>query len=388
MNHHFSPASAASLPQRRRRLKPLALALIAAFPVYGGAQTAIVRPPAPAPAAVPKPLPGWRVSGTGAPAPTNQANAAGGTDQTIVQTSQRGIYNWQSFDIGAASSVTFSFPGSDSSALNRVLGSSAPSQIFGSLRSIYANPVAGKAPLVGGSIYLINANGILFGRNAQVNVGSLVASTLNLGDADFNSGLTTAITGSNPAFSYQGAPELFTDAHNFVVVDPGATITTPNGGRVFLFAKNVQNAGTITTPGGQTVLAAGSEVFLNDPTAELLYASEVNPAFPALRGLLVEVGQGSGTATNLAGGVIDTPRGNATLVGMAVNQSGRISATTSVNENGSVMLLARGNTQVTSGNGVTVKRATTSGTLTLGSGSRIEIAPDTTPAADGKTGSG
>ena len=385
--NYFLAHDSAVLKSRpgRRRLKPLALALIAAFPVCGLAQTAIVRPPAPAPTTVPKTLPGWRVSGTGAPAPTNKANAAGGIDQTIDQTSQRGIYNWQSFDIGSASSVTFSFPSIDSSALNRVLGSSAPSQIFGSLRSVYANPEAGKAPLVGGSIYLINANGILFGRNAQVNVGSLVASTLNLSDADFTSGLTGAITGSNPAFSYQGAPELFTDERNFVVVDPGATITTPNGGRVFLFAKNVQNAGTITTPGGQTVLAAGSEVFLNDPTAELLYASEVNPDFPALRGLLVEVGQGSGTAMNLAGGTINTPRGNATLVGMAVNQSGRISATTSVNENGSVMLLARGSAQATTGNGVTVKRATTAGTLTLGSGSQIEIAPDTTSGADGKT---
>ncbi|WP_424439265.1 DUF222 domain-containing protein, partial [Microbacterium sp.] len=53
-----------------------------------------------------------------------------------------------------------------------------------------------------------------------------------------------------------------------------ATLTTASGGRVFLFAEEVINGGRIETPGGQTVLAAGSEVYLQDPTREKLYASE------------------------------------------------------------------------------------------------------------------
>ena len=251
------------------------------------------------------------------------------------------------------------------------------------MKSQYTNPEAGKAPLVGGSIYLINQNGILFGGTAQVNTGALIASTLNLTDADFNTGLARSITGADPGFRYGGVADLFTDSANYVRVDAGANITTASGGRVFLFAKNVQNAGTISTPGGQTALAGGGEVYLNDPTQETLYASEVNPRFPATRGLLVEVGKGNGSASNMAGGVIDVPRGNATLVGMAVNQSGRISATTSVAENGSVMLLARGNATALD-SGVLTKRATTSGALTLGVGSQIVIAPDATLGADGK----
>ncbi len=365
-------------------LTPIAWALLAAFPLSAASQSAVPRPAPPPVNAVPKPLPGWRVSGTGAAAPVNRGNASGGVDQTIDQSSQRGIYNWQSFDIGSASSVTFAFPNKDSSALNRIVGSTAPSQIFGALRSQYANPTAGGAPLVGGSIYLINANGILFGRGAKVDTGALVASTLNLTDSDFATGLASSITSLNPSFRYEGSPALFTDERNFVLVDPGATITTASGGRVFLFAKNVQNGGSIATPGGQTVLAAGSEVYLSDPTREPLYASEANPSYPALRGLLVEVGRGNGSASNLAGGAIESVRGNVTLVGMAVNQNGRISATTSVAENGSVFLLARGNTQTGNTSDNLFKHATTGGTLTLGSGSTIEIAPDPTPGSDGK----
>ena len=366
-------------------LTPLILAMLAAFPLHSVAQVvpAVTRPVSPPAFVVPRPMPGWRVSGAGAAAPLNAPNANGGTDQVINQSSQRAIYNWQTFDIGSASSVTFNFPGKDSSSLNRVVGSPTPSQIFGLLKSQYANPDVTKAPLVGGSVYLINANGILFGRDAQVNTGSLIASTLNLKDADFLTGLTNSIAGTAPSFQFEGAPELFTDSRNYVLVDPGAKITTAEGGRVFLFAKNVQNAGSIITPSGQTALAAGAEVYLANPGNEPLYASEVNPNFPALRGLLVEVGKGSGTATNLAGGVIDTPRGNTTLVGMAVNQMGRVSATTSVSENGSVMLLARGSATADPQNN-NVKHANVSGALTLGPGSSIEITPDNGLGADGQ----
>ena len=122
MNATLFSALAATASQRAGRvgstpaMKPLVLAILAAFPLYGVGQTAVVRPAAPAVAAVPRPMPGWRVSGTGAAAPLNTGNTRGGVDQSITQTSQRGIYNWQSFDIGANSSVTFNFPSGDSSS--------------------------------------------------------------------------------------------------------------------------------------------------------------------------------------------------------------------------------------------------------------------------------
>ena len=374
------------------RLSPLVLAIVAAFPAL--AATPVVRPPTPAPNTVPVPAPvGWVVStstpGLSTPVPAPVANSAGGKSLTINQASTSAVYNWASFDIGSSSSVTFNYPSAIGSSLNRVTGSTAPSAIFGALKSQYtdANGVA----QVGGSIYLINANGILFGQGAQVNTGALIASTLDLQNADFYTGMSQSIAQQAytfGAFNASGitAASLLPGANNFVLVDSGATIPTASGGRVFLFANNtVQNAGTINTPNGQTVLAAGDQVYLNLPTNEPMYASEVNAAIPAVNGLLVEVGTGNGNVANLQGGVINTPTGNTTLVGMAVNQSGRISATTSVSQDGSVFLLARGGATAKQGAnlGVILKEATAGGTLTLGSGSSIVIAPDTSVDANG-----
>ncbi|NDY93194.1 filamentous hemagglutinin N-terminal domain-containing protein, partial [Ideonella livida] len=377
----MSPRRPASRPVSRRpalrrpsRLRPLAAALAAALPLVkaGGVQAA------PAAAAVPVPAVSWRTSGAGVAAPVNTVNARGGVDQVIGQTSPRAIYQWQSFDIGASSSVTFDMALPGSAALNRVVGGVSPSQIFGQLKATR-----------GGEIYLINANGILFGQGAVVNTGSLVASTLNLSDLEFHSGLTHHLLydPTQPAFRHEGDAASFVDSRSFVRVESGAQITTDPGGRVFLFAKRVENAGHIETPGGQTVLAGGGSVYLANPAGQALYASEHNPAVPALRGLLVEVGAGpggaSGSVANLAGGQIHTPRGNTTLVGMAVNQNGLIRATTSVTENGSIFLRAQGQAFEGAAGGGSQVRAAETGTLTLGACSLTTITPDTGLKADG-----
>ena len=94
-------------------------------------------------------------------------------------------------------------------------------------------------------------------------------------------------------------------------VQAGATLTSPTsadnvGGRIALFGANVRNDGTISTPDGQTILAAGLQVGL--------VAHSGND--PSLRGLDVYVGSTSpygGSATN--NGLIDAPRADVTLDG-------------------------------------------------------------------------
>lgn len=91
--------------------------------------------------------------------------------------------------------MEFSLTGPQSAVcpLNEVKGGSG-SQILGGLRSYY--DVAGVAT-TGGRIFLINPNGILFGESARVNVGHLVASTLEL-QGDFADGKRPPSTPSMP----------------------------------------------------------------------------------------------------------------------------------------------------------------------------------------------
>src|SRR6202044_3555085 len=98
-----------------------------------------------------------------------------GKTLTVDQTSNTATLNWASFNIGAGGKVVFTQPAATSIALNRIFDTN-PSSIFGTLTS-------------NGQIYLINANGFLFGPGATVNVGGLLASTLNLTDANFAAGI-------------------------------------------------------------------------------------------------------------------------------------------------------------------------------------------------------
>lgn len=83
----------------------------------------------------------------------------------VVQQSERAAINWQSFGIGASEHVSFQQPSPQSATLNRVTGPD--------LSSIQGRLTAN------GNVFLVNPNGILFGNNAKIDVGGLVASTAN-----------------------------------------------------------------------------------------------------------------------------------------------------------------------------------------------------------------
>ncbi|MBL8384258.1 MAG: filamentous hemagglutinin N-terminal domain-containing protein, partial [Burkholderiales bacterium] len=282
----------------------------------------------------------------------NTATATG-VSQVITQGAAASIYNWQSFNIAAGSSVHFNMQtGSAGRALNRVWDPQAnPSIIQGRLSS-------------NGQVYLLNQNGILFDGGAQVNTSALVAAALGMNDNEFLKGLPSLAT-RDPAFTFSGSDI----ARSLVTVEAGADLRTPSGGRVMLLAaRQVENRGTITTPDGQTVLAAGPQIYLAAP-------EDAN-----LRGLLIEVGSAGdparGSATNA--GVIETPRGNASIVGYFVNQRGRVSATTSVTANGSIYLRARDSVDppATTDGVPPPKRAQRGGELVLAPGSVTEVQAD------------
>ena len=280
-----------------------------------------------APAAPPLPVPsGIFVSpGSGRAASPSVA----GQTMNIRQLTPKVTLNWDSFNIGHGYTVNFKQPSSSATALN-LIHQSDPVQIRGALKA-------------NGEVWLLNQNGIVFGNNAQVNVRGLVASTLAPTAGALAKGIAPP-----PAQQYL-TPAFKSDVgangkplSQAVNVKRGAQINTngPNG-RVLLLAPTVTNEGAISAPDGQVALAAGSEIYIRQPDAN-----------SGQSGLIIEVGKGgtvtNGTATNanvtnpaeLVGQVI-ADRGTATLVGLSVNQLGRVSANSAIRANGTVRLLAR-----------------------------------------------
>lgn len=154
----------------------------------------------------------------------------GGT-MNVTQATDRMSVDWQTFSVGAGNKVNFLQPSSSSVAFNRVLGADA-SVIQG---AINAN----------GQVFLINPNGVLFTTTSQVNVGSLVATTLGVGRGDPNT----------RTYSFEGASSN-------AIVNQGV-IQAANGGAVALIAAKVLNTGTLVAPGGSVLLGAGSKATLD-----------------------------------------------------------------------------------------------------------------------------
>ncbi|MGQ9687105.1 MAG: two-partner secretion domain-containing protein, partial [Thiobacillaceae bacterium] len=284
-----------------------------------------------------------------------------GNQGVVSQTTPRAILNWQSYNIGPGHGLTYGFQdaagnlpaGASFANLNRIWQGS-PSEIAGRIQV-----QAGQ----NGQIYLINQNGIVFKDGAQIDVGSLVASSLNIADDLFLAGIQSNLDADTvPAFLGVGG--------GVVRVEAGAELKTEHGGRVLLLAENVENHGIIQTPEGQTILAAGSKVYLAVSDD------------PRLRGFLVEVDNG-GTAANT--GRIIAERGNVSMTGFTVNQSGRVTATTSVNLNGSIRLLARDTVSSykdpQQADARSVPLGSHSGKLVFGAGSVTEVLPETASSA-------
>ncbi len=239
------------------------------------------------------PTGGQIVSGVGS---ISQAGAV----TTIQQGSQTLQLNWQSFNVGASNTVNFVQPGASSLAVNRILGST-PSAVLGNLNA-------------NGQVWLINPNGVMFGPSARVNVGGIVASTL---DVDPNS-----LGSSKRRFSGNGQGS---------VINQG-TITAADGGYVALIGNRVSNQGLISARLGTIALAGGSAATLTFDGSRLVHiqvdASTLNNLAENNQLMVADGGQ-----------VIMTAGAKDALLASAVNNTGKIRAQTVENHDGSIVLL-------------------------------------------------
>jgi len=294
---------------------------------------------------------------------------------TITQTAPTNIVQWNSFDIGANAKVVINQPSATAVLLNNVDGGLTQTTINGMLNA-------------NGRVYIYNPNGIIFGKTATVDVNTLMASTLKFDESRVIGGLLQP--GTLPVL---GADSLLAGVPGDIRLD--GTLTAANGGMILLAAPNITNNGMLNAPDGQVILAAGSKVYLAAP--------QVSQTGTSLRGLVVEVSNdyaakaatdtsaatpastGTSTATNSTTGQINVGRGNATMIGYAVNQNGLVSASTSVSLNGSIYLLARDEAMQPDANNPV--KATRTGKLVLGAGSVTEVLPtlDDTATISGTT---
>ncbi|TKC87743.1 filamentous hemagglutinin N-terminal domain-containing protein [Trinickia terrae] len=325
---------------RYPRQKTIALAVAAALAAAGSLATC--------PAARGAPAGGQISAGSGAI--NAAANSAGGTSTVIQQSSNRLAINWNSFDIGTKDRVTFVQPSSSAIALNRVTTQSA-TQILGTLNA-------------NGQVFILNPNGVLFGKSAQVNVGGLLATTLSLSDSDFLAG--------NYRFTDSGGTGS--------IVNEGQI--TANGGYIAFIAPHVSNQGTLVADQGTVELAAGA-------AATVTLAGNQLVSLTVDQGTLDALAENGDLIRADGGVVILTSKGRDAVLSGVVNNTGEIRARTAANVGGTIKLLADGGTALAGGtldasapnggNGGTIE--TSGQAFELQSGATI-----TTRAASGKTG--
>ncbi|EJH1462494.1 filamentous hemagglutinin N-terminal domain-containing protein, partial [Escherichia coli] len=210
-----STGSVAGNKVSRRGVRALALSLLSGMIMMAHPVTAANLPTG-----------GQIVAGAGS------IHSPSGNQMNIHQSSQNMVANWNSFDIGQGNTVQFYQPDSSAVALNRVVGG-GESRIMGNLKA-------------NGQVFLVNPNGVLFGRDSGINTAGFVASTRDIKNDDF----------MNRRYTFSGGQKKGAE-----IVSQGTLTTTP-GGYIVLAADRVRNSGTIRTPGGKTVLAATERVTL------------------------------------------------------------------------------------------------------------------------------
>jgi filamentous hemagglutinin family protein len=242
-----------------------------------------------------------------------QINQVSPNQLNIQQQTDRAVINWNSFSVAQPEQVNFIQPAATSATLNRVTGNT-PSNIAG---QINAN----------GQVMLINPNGILFTPTAQINVGGLLATTLDISDQDF-------MQGRYQLNQVPGKPAK--------TVENQGTITVKDSGVAALVAPGVINRGVINARLGKVILASGTQATL-DLVGDGLISLAVDPALAAqltdaqgnsLNALVTQ----SGTINADGGTVTLSAKAGTAVLDSVINMSGVIQARTVANQNGKIVL--------------------------------------------------
>lgn len=254
-----------------------------------------------------------------------------GAGMVMQQGSQRAIVNWQSFSSARGESIVIQQPGGNSAMLARVTGGLGPSSLAGSLSA-------------NGQFFLINPQGIIVGKDAVINTGAFVASTLGVTDREFLAGNGLNFSGD----SFAG------------IVNLGTIQAT--SGPVALVSRSILNEGNISAPRGSAVLAAGTDVFLSTAgTPQVLIRSRAGDG---------AAGTGVDNQGLIEAARVQLQAASGDLYSLAINQAGTIRATGYDMTGGRVVLTADGGTVRLAGTTVARNADGSGGEILAGGGAR------------------
>ncbi len=209
---------------------------------------------------------------------TATINTVGST--TTITTSDKAVIDWMRFNVGVGETLTFVEPAVTSIVLNRVTGNEA-SVIAGILNA-------------NGRVFIINSNGVLFAPGSSVNVGALLASTLNITDTNFQN--------SNYVFTVASGSNSVISEGDIVIVDGGFVALASNNG--------VASSGFITARGGKAVLASEDNLTLTLDSSDSGLSSYT---VSSLDGTTTLSGAVDLAPTSGNGGLIETAGRNVTV---------------------------------------------------------------------------
>ena len=232
--------------------------------------------------------------------------SASGNTTTITQTTNKAIINWQTYDVAKNENVNYVDPNASAVTLNRITSGSA-SDIEGHINS-------------NGQVWIINPNGVVFGKNSEVNVAGLVASTMDIQNKDFMNGTDKFTQTANNAAKILNQGNINAD-----------------GGYVALLAPQIENTGVVEANLGTVAMGAGTEATLTFSGNELLNIAVPTGAANALI-------SSSGMIEADGGHVLLNAQGLDDVLDEAINITGIIKADTVADSVGGLVLTSSAQT--------------------------------------------
>ena len=252
-------------------------------------------------------------------------------NELCIHARDKAVIHWKNFSIDSNEITRFIQPSDTAVVLNRITGMNG-SEILGRLEA-------------NGHLYLINQQGILFGKDAVINVGGITASTLDFSNEDFFNQETLLFAGtSTKGIENQGVIHAI-------------------HGDIILLSHKIKDEGSLLAPNGTVGIGAGHEILLKPHSNEKIY----------IRAFATDSSEEIGVETLGKIRAIQAElKADGNAYAYAIRHEGDIDALGIKEENGRVLLYAEGGKVSISGK-ISAKNETLQGGEIFASGNHVEL---------------